>query len=158
MRRRIMLGKTMGIVISLLVVSFLCVGQTPPVQVSRDYTFTTGFYDYDALTVNPSTIAAHWRPDKRVSFGLLSSNILLYSRGIKTDLIHGGGLERLSEVSHWIDDILIERNALNFDNTILGINVNTIHQGCFAFSVRNNVYLDVEVNGVLEDLDFSGAE
>jgi len=153
-----MRGKTIGIVISLLAVSFLCIGQTPPVQVSKDHTFTTNFRDYDALGINPANIAAHWRPDKRVSFGLVSTNMLLYSRGIKTDLIHGGGLGRLTEVSHWVDDILIERNALNFDNTVLGINVNTKKSGCFAFSLKNNVYMETEVNGVLEELDFEGAE
>jgi hypothetical protein len=61
-------------------------------------------------------------------------------------------------VGHWVDDILIEKNALNFDNTVLGINVNTKLQGCFAFSVRNNIYMETEINGALEDLDFEGAD
>lgn len=153
-----MLGKTAGIVISLLFTSCFCTGQTAPVQVAKDHTFTTNYQDYDALVINPANIAAHWRPDRRVTFGLLSTNMLMYSRGIKNDLLHGGGLGRLSEVGHWVDEILVERNALNFDNTVLGINVNTKLQGCFAFSLRNNIYMEMEVNGVLEDLDFSNAD
>jgi len=158
MRGRITRGKTIGIVISILATSFLGIGQTPPVQVSKDYSFSTRVGDYDALQINPSNIAAHWRTDKRVSFGLFSSNFLLYSRGLKRDLFHGGGFYKLTDVGHWVDDILVERNAINFDNTVLGINVNTKRQGCFAFSYRNNVYLEAEINGVLEDIDFEGAD
>ncbi|HXH18613.1 MAG TPA: DUF5723 family protein [Chitinophagales bacterium] len=158
MRGRITRGKTIGIVISLLAASFMSIGQTAPVQVLKDHTFTTHFFDYEALGINPANIAAHWRTDKKVSFGLMSSNFLLYSRGIKSDLLHGGGLSRLSEVNHWLDEVLIERNAINFDNTVLGLNVNTRKAGCFAFSLRNNVYMEMEVNGVLEDLDFEGAD
>src|SRR5262245_44280285 len=110
MRGRIMRGKTIGIVISLLATSFLCIGQTNPVQVSKDHSLSTHVGEYDAVQINPSNIAAHWRTDKRVSFGLLSTNILLFSRGIKTDLLHGGGVDRMTDVSHWVDDILVERN------------------------------------------------
>lgn len=148
----------MGIVISLLLSSLLSAGQTPPVQVIIDHTNSANVHDYDALQINPSNMSAHWRPDKRVSFGLLSTNVLLFSHGIKRNLIHGGGVNRLTDVGHWVDDILIERNALNFNNTLLGINVNTIRQGSFAFSVRNNIYMETEINGVLEEIDFEGAD
>lgn len=150
-------GRMIGILF-LLAISFLCMGQTTPLQVSKDHSFSTHVGDYDALQINPSNIAAHWRTDKRVSFGLVATNFLMYSRGVKQDLFHGGGLDRLTDVSHWVDEVLIERNALNFDNTVLGINVNTKRQGCFAFSVRNNVYMETEINGALEELDFEGAD
>ncbi len=158
MRGLITRGKTIGIVISLLAASVVCIGQTPPVQILKDHTFSTNVGDYDALQINPSNIAAHWRPDKRVSFGLFSTNLTLFSRGIKTDLLHGGGMERLSEVGHWADEILVERNAVNLENTLLGINVNTKRVGCFAFSWRSNVFMETEINGVLEDIDFEGAD
>ncbi len=158
MRRRITQGRTWFIVISTLLTGTLCFGQISPSQISKSQIYTTKYFDYDALGVNPANLAAYWRPDKKVSFGLLSTNFTLYSRGIKNDLLHGGDLSNLADVSHWINDIFAERNAVNLESTVLGLNFHTKKAGSFAFSAKVNLYGEAELNGVLENLNLGGAD
>ncbi|GEM_PF-1219551 len=156
MRGLITRGKTVTCAISLLLISFLSFGQTMPAQVSKNQTFTTNYYDYEALGVNPANLSANRREGKKVSFGLMQTNFLLFNKTLKTDLIHGGGLDRLTDPGHWFDDILVERTYVGMENTLLGLNFNTKKAGSFALSVKTLVLAEVELNGAFEDLEFEG--
>lgn len=146
----------------LLVSSFFCIGQVNPIQVNKDYSYTTSFNDYDALSINPANIAAHKSDAKKVSFGLWHTDAILYSSVLKRDIFHNKVAKdenriinkMLNDGGLWIDDILVERTALNMDMTILGFNFHTKKAGSFALSAKVNVNLDAEINGVFEELDY----
>lgn len=156
MRGLITWGMTYGYAISFLLMSFLCAGQTIPAQVSRNRTFLTNYYDYEAMGINPANLSANRREGKKLSLGLMQTNFLLFNRTLKTDLIHGGGVSRLTDPAHWFDDILVERTHVAMDNTILGLNFNTKKAGSFGLNIKTQVLAEVELNGAFEDLDFEG--
>ncbi|GIV33497.1 MAG: hypothetical protein KatS3mg031_1032 [Chitinophagales bacterium] len=146
-------GKALLLVISATGTATIAAGQVSPIQISRNQTYTTRYWDYDALQVNPANIAAQWQPGRKLSFGLLSSNFTLYSAGVKNDLLHDGKVSNLASLSHWVNDILPARNAFNLENTIFGMHFHIKNAGAFAISARSQVYGEAEFNGMLENLN-----
>lgn len=142
---------------TLLLCSVLCYGQTTPAQVAKNQTFTTNFYDYNSMDFNPANLAANRREGKKVSFGLLQLNMLMFNRELKRDLLHDGSMEYLSDPGHWFDDILIERTHIAMENTWLGLNFNTKKAGSFGINLKTHIQADAELNGAFEDLDFEGS-
>ncbi len=156
MRGLITRGMTVACAIALLLISFLSIGQTTPAQVSKNQTFLTNYYDYEAMGVNPANLSANRREGKKLSLGMMQTNFLLFNRTLKNDLIHGGGIERLTDPAHWFDDILIDRMHVAMENTILGLNFNTKKAGSFGLNIKTLVQAEVELNGAFEDLQFEG--
>src|SRR5687768_10925958 len=108
MRGLIMRGKTVASAVSLLLLSFLCVGQTMPAQVSKNQTFITNYSDYESMGINPANLAANKQEGKKVSFGLMQMGFTLFNGQLKRDLLHDGDIALLGDPSHWFDDILVE--------------------------------------------------